>query len=55
MSFFDLTNRVFDELNVLPIYRKDLLNAIKILVGEEFEYNNIKEIAQFNYNKMIGE
>ncbi|OEZ52337.1 hypothetical protein JAB1_01210 [Janthinobacterium sp. MP5059B] len=53
MSFYDSANQIFDELNVLPMFRTDLLDAIKKIVGEDFEYSNVKEIAEFAYSKMF--
>jgi superfamily I DNA and RNA helicase len=55
ISFYDFANRIFDEIGVLPLFRSDLLEAIKKVVGEEYEYDNVKEIAQFNYSKMLRE
>lgn len=53
MSFFDFVDRIFDELEILPIFRGDLLEAIKKITGEDFDYETVKEIAAFNYKKMF--
>jgi superfamily I DNA and RNA helicase len=54
-SFFDFLSDIFDELGVLPIYRLQLTDAVKSVVGEKFDYDNVKEIVEFNYRKMTGE
>lgn len=54
-SFFDMSHRIFEELNVLPIYRENLLDAIKKLFSEEFEYERLREAIEFNYNIMQGD
>jgi superfamily I DNA and RNA helicase len=52
MSFYDFTTKIFDDIGVLPILRPDLLDALRKVVGEEFDYERVKEIAAFNYEKM---
>lgn len=52
LSFFDFTAKIFDELNVLPIFRPNLLEALKKTVGEDFDWDNVKETAEFLYGKM---
>ncbi|MFZ6688480.1 DEAD/DEAH box helicase [Undibacterium sp. SXout11W] len=53
MSFYDFATSIFDELKVLPILRQDLLETIKRMVGEDFDYDNVKETAEFAYKKMM--
>ncbi len=53
MSFYDFTIKIFDEIDVLPIFRETLLDAIKKIVGEDFDSDNIREIAKFLYKKML--
>jgi superfamily I DNA and RNA helicase len=52
ISFFDFTERIFDEMNVLPLFRPNLLDALKKTVGEDFDRDNVKETAEFIYKKM---
>ncbi|NTV94704.1 MAG: AAA family ATPase [Thiobacillus sp.] len=52
MSFFDFTHMIFDEINVLPLFRPNLLDALKKVVGEDFDHDNVKETAEFLYLKM---
>lgn len=52
MSFFDFTEKIFNELKVLPIFRPNLLEALKKTVGEDFDWDNVKETAEFLYGKM---
>lgn len=51
-SFYDFVTRVFDDVDVLPIFRTPLMDAVKAIIGEDFDYENVKEIVVFNYNKM---
>lgn len=55
MSFYDFTDKIFDELGVLPMFRNDLLEAIRKITGEDFDYMTVKEVAEFNYKKMFRE
>jgi superfamily I DNA and RNA helicase len=52
MSFYDFVENIFDELDVMPLARPNLLEAIRRVLGEEFEYDKVKEIAAFNYSAM---
>lgn len=54
-SFFDMSHRIFEELNVLPIYRENLLDAVKKIFSEDFEYDRLREVIVFNYNIMQGD
>ncbi len=54
-SFFDMANRIFDELQVLPIYRENLLDAVKKLFTDEFEFDRLREAIEFNYKVIQGE
>ena len=54
-SFFDFLSDIFDEVGVLPIYRTQLTEAVRSVAGENFDYENVKEIVEFNYRKMVGE
>ena len=53
VSFFDFMNKIFDDLDVLPIFRDDLLDTVRKVVGEDFDRANVAEIVEFNYKKMI--
>ncbi|GAA6138027.1 AAA family ATPase [Arenicella sp. 4NH20-0111] len=54
-SFYDLVEDVFDELDVLPIYRPNLREVIQKTVGESFDRDEILEVADFNHEKMNRE
>lgn len=54
MSFYDFAEKIFDEIGVLPLFRSDLLETIRRVTGEDFDYDNIKEVAEFNYSRMAG-
>lgn len=51
LPFFDIVEKVFDEMGVLPIFRQPLFDALK-LVGED-DIENIKETASYLYGKMM--
>ncbi|MCG8994569.1 AAA family ATPase [Laribacter hongkongensis] len=53
LSFFDMAESVFDELNVPPLWREPLLDALKKVIGEEPDIDNIRETTRFMYEKKI--
>lgn len=53
MSFFDMANLVFEEQDVIPLMRDELFEAIKKVIGEDLDVENIRETAQFVYQKMM--
>lgn len=55
LSFFDMANQIFDELDVLPIFRENLQEAARKVFADEFDYENLRETIEFNYKKMLGE
>jgi len=56
MSFYDFVTSIFDELNVLPLFRTDLMDTVQKVAGSEtFDYTNVREIIDFNYQKMLGQ
>jgi len=52
VSFFDFMTSIFDDLEVMPIFRDDLLETVKKIVGEDFDRENVAEIVEFNYKRM---
>lgn len=53
MSFYDFVQKIFDDVGVMDIFRPNLLEAIKLTVGDSFDYEGVKEVVQFNYNQML--
>ena len=53
MSFFDVTDRIFDEIGVLPIMREPLFDAMKKVLGEDIDVDSIRETATFLHAKMM--
>lgn len=53
-SWYDFVYGIFDELAVLPLLRKPLYDSIKNIVGDNFEYDIVRETISFNYEKMSG-
>lgn len=54
-SFYDMAHRIFEELTVIPIYRENLLNAVKMLFSDDFEYSRLRDAIEYNYRLMQGE
>jgi len=53
MSFFDLSEQVFDEIGVIPLMREQLFDALKKVIGEDLDVENIKDTTSFLYAKMM--
>lgn len=53
MSFFDIADKVFDRIGVIPLMRKQLFEALKRVIGEDLDEDNITETAEFLYDKMM--
>lgn len=53
-SYYDFLRSIFDELEVLPVFRDTLTETVKRVAGEDFDRDNVREIVQFNYKKMAG-
>ncbi|KWC74557.1 DNA helicase [Burkholderia cepacia] len=54
VSFYDFMQDIFDELDVLALFRPPLLEITRTVVGEKFDYESTKELVAFNYAKMRG-
>lgn len=54
VSFFDFITSIFNELDVLPIFRDDLMDTVRKVMGEDFDYENVKEFIIFNHERMSG-
>jgi superfamily I DNA and RNA helicase len=53
LSFFDMADKAFIEIGVLPLLRDSLLDALKKVIGEEPDMENILETSRFMYQKML--
>lgn len=53
MSFFDMANQVFEEQGVIPLMQDDLFDAIKKVIGEDLDVENIRDTSKFVYQKMM--
>lgn len=53
MSFFDMTNKVFDELGVIPLLRPQLFEALKAIGDQDPDIESIRETATFLHKKMM--
>lgn len=52
-SFYDFCEEIFNELKVLPIFRQELRKVVTATCGEEFDHDEVMEVASFNYQKML--
>lgn len=52
VSFEDMVYQIFDELDVLPIFRKGLFEIAKKVIGDSLDYDDLRDIIDFNYKKM---
>ena len=53
LSFFDMTNNVFEELGVIPLMRPQLFEALKVIGDQDPDLETIRETAAFLYRKMM--
>ncbi|KMN37747.1 DNA helicase [Chromobacterium sp. LK1] len=53
LSFFDMADKAFNEIGVLPLWREQLIDALKKVIGEEPDMDNIRETSRFMYERMI--
>lgn len=52
LSFFDMAEVAFEEIGVPPLWRESLLDALKKVIGEDPDMENIRETSKFMYEKM---
>ncbi|TQL81337.1 DEAD/DEAH box helicase [Delftia sp. HK171] len=53
LSFFDIANKVFEELGVIPLIRPQLFEALKVISDQDPDIESIRETASFLHNKMM--
>jgi superfamily I DNA and RNA helicase len=53
LSFFDMANKVFEELGVIQLMRPQLFEALKVIGDQEPDLETIRETADFLYKKMM--
>ncbi|WKL50888.1 AAA family ATPase [Pseudomonas kielensis] len=54
VSYYEFLSGIFDELNVLPIFRSDLTETVRFTLGDSFDRDEVMEVVEFNYGKMAG-
>jgi len=54
VSYYEFLNDIFNELNVLPIFRGDLTETVRFTMGDSFDRDEVMEVVEFNYGKMAG-
>lgn len=53
LSFFDMAEKAFDEVGVIQLMREQMLTALKSVIGEESDYQNVLETSRFMYDRMM--
>lgn len=53
LSFFDMTNKVFEEIGVIQLMRPQLFEALKVIGDQDPDLESIRETATFLYKKMM--
>lgn len=53
-SYYDFMESVFDEVDVLPLFREDLAKSLEGIIGTKFNFEKAVEIVRFNYTEMLG-
>lgn len=52
LSFYDFVANICDELGVMPIYREKMVETVKNIVDESFDYDEVREVIEFAYSKI---
>lgn len=52
ISYYDFVYGIFNDLDIPAEMRSKLYDAVKIVVGEDFDYDNVREFVEFNFKKM---
>lgn len=55
ISHYDFVARIFDELNIEPIFRPQLYDIIKNIIPDSFDAERITKVINFNYDEMLQE
>lgn len=55
ISFYDFMQEIFDELDVIDLFRPPLLEITRTVIGEKFNHEAIRDVVEFNYAKMLKE
>jgi len=53
LSFFDMAEKAFDDLGVPPLWREPLIDALKKVIGEEPDMENIRETSRLMFERMM--
>lgn len=52
VSFYDFVHEIFSDLRVPAEIRGKVLDTVKNIVGEDFDYDNVREVIEFVLSKM---
>lgn len=55
ISHYDLISKVFDDLNIEPIFRTALYDIVKNILPDSFDVERISKVILFNYEEMLQE
>lgn len=53
ISFYDFVESVCEDLDVLPLFRKQVFESVKGILGESFDYQEVREVIEFTYDKLV--
>jgi len=52
LSFYDFVTEIFDEMEILPLFRQDLMKIVSVTTGEDFDRDKVREVIYFNHQQM---
>lgn len=53
ISFYDFVESICEDVNVLPLFRKQVFESVKGMLGESFDYQEVREIVEFTHAKLV--
>lgn len=53
LSFFDMAQKVFEELGIIQLMRPQLFEALKVIGDQDPDIESIRETTEFLYKKMM--
>ena len=52
INFYDFVESVCEDAGVIPLFRKQVIDAVKGMLGESFDYEEVREVVDFTYAKL---
>ena len=53
ISFYDFVESVCEDVNVLPLFRNKIFESVKGMLGESFDYQEVREVVEFANAKLV--